>query len=470
MGSMPAYDPARALIATLVWLLVGAIPIALGAGAVRANGLDECKAPGPVGKTAAGADAPDLVWDDVSIARSRRTWAAVAAAPSSARPAVPAQRVLVSAPRDASLWIVPDEDSPSGHRIATRAGMLTTIRPSPDGRDAYYATCDGWIGRVDLERLAPLVVVRGALRLADFAVSSDGRHVAVASLEPPALLVFDRDLVLTRRLAGRDASGKREAPVTVVADAAARRSFVATLPAIGELWEVSYDPTAEDIPAGVIHDFLFREGAFVRGYLNPRRTRLGSPPDGARVDTAMHEVAVATSGVHSLDVVHLDVRRRIATVPLNAAPLIARAASWLDGKHRLLVMPLQGSGIALLDADRGRLIAHVATPGEVATLAAHDRSGRLWLTYAGDAEHRAVVQPLDLGRRALGAAWRPAPHGDIQAVLYAPAGDRVFVAAGLADGSIAAFDAVTLQQRWRIAVRWPAALQVAPLSASNVSR
>ena len=35
-----------------------------------------------------------------------------------------------------------------------------------------------------------------------------------------------------------------------------------------------YNPKADDIPAGMIHDFKYKEGALVPGFLNPVRTQL----------------------------------------------------------------------------------------------------------------------------------------------------------------------------------------------------
>ena len=54
----------------------------------------------------------------------------------------------------------------------------------------------------------------------------------------------------------------------------ARKSFVAALKDVPEVWEISYDPKAEPIATGYIHDYQYKEGSFVPGYLNPRRTQL----------------------------------------------------------------------------------------------------------------------------------------------------------------------------------------------------
>ena len=46
---------------------------------------------------------------------------------------------------------------------------------------------------------------------------------------------------------------------------------------LAELWEISYDPKAEDFYDGPVHDFRMGEGVPVRGFLDVRR-RVASEP------------------------------------------------------------------------------------------------------------------------------------------------------------------------------------------------
>lgn len=59
---------------------------------------------------------------------------------------------------------------------------------------------------------------------------------------------------------------------------------------LAELWEISYDPKAEDFYDGLVHDFRLGEGVPVRGFLNPRRTYLAEPLQRLRVDPVSTEV------------------------------------------------------------------------------------------------------------------------------------------------------------------------------------
>jgi hypothetical protein len=377
-------------------------------------------------------------------------------------------RWLVSAPADAALWIVPVDDPRGAHRVAIRPQGLAGVQVTRDGRDAFVATHDGWVGRIDLLRGVRVAEVRVAERLAGLAVAADGGHLAVAAIDPPALVVLDRRLAPLNRLDGADAAGALRSPVASVADATARRSFVAALPALREVWEVSYDPAAHDLPAGMIHDFRFREGAFVRGYLNPRRIRVDEAPAQLHVAPALHEVMAADGHGAALHVVHLDVRRRIGTLPLAGPPLLERAVGGAPGAAGGWWVPVRGGGLALVDPDRVRVLRTTATRAEVAAIAAHDRAPRAWLAYAGSGP-RDLLEPLGADGAIGAPGWRPAPGAPIAAVAYDAAGERLAVAFEGDEGGLAAHDATTLQQAWRLRLPRPASIRALP-PAADVSR
>ena len=159
-------------------------------------------------------------------------------------------------------------------RFASRYALHGGPKFSPDGRFVYFASRDGWISKYDLWNLALVAEVRAGLNTRNAAVSGDGKYVAVANYLPHTLTILDANLELVKVLPVADREGKRSSRVSAVYDAAPRRSFVVALKDVQELWEVSYDPQAADIPVGLIHDFRYREGAFLPGFLNPRRTQL----------------------------------------------------------------------------------------------------------------------------------------------------------------------------------------------------
>ena len=91
------------------------------------------------------------------------------------------------------------------------------------------------------------------------------------------MAIFDADLRLVKTFAATPRDAATTSRVAAVADAAPRRSFVVVMQDIPEIWEISYDPQAEPIYQGLVHDYRLREGIAEPGFLNPRRTRLAAP-------------------------------------------------------------------------------------------------------------------------------------------------------------------------------------------------
>jgi hypothetical protein len=261
-------------------------------------------------------------WDAAAI---RASWTPVPGeAGAKALPAVPAGW-LISEQQGRVLRFLSHPDLKELHRITLSQALVGSPRFSADGRYAYWFSADGWVNRYDLLRLRPLERVRVGLEISDIQLSAQGDHIAVANRSPHSLVILDAELRLLQWLPAQDKSGALSAPVTGLFHAPARSSFVAVMENLLELWEVSYDPQAAEIPAGMIHDFLFREGMFVPGYLHPRRSRLEAPLQAARLVADGHELLAQAVNETAMQVIHLDVRRQILTVPL------ARPVQWSGG-------------------------------------------------------------------------------------------------------------------------------------------
>jgi hypothetical protein len=150
-------------------------------------------------------------------------------------------------------------------------------------------------------------------------VSSDGRFIAKVTDQPPALVLMDAGLSVLKVLPLTAKNGTATSRVAALHDAPARRSFVVALKDVPEVWEVSYNPTAEDIAVGMVHDFQYKEGAFIPGYLNPRRTFLPDPLDDFSFSRDYSELIGAVGKTGKRVLVNLDVRRQIAELDQTEA-------------------------------------------------------------------------------------------------------------------------------------------------------
>lgn len=177
------------------------------------------------------------------------------------------------------------------------------------------------------------------------AASPDGRWVAAAHAEQLSLL--DASGTLQSAFHGTHPGGELRDQATTLFSLPQRRCFVAAWPALGEMWEISLDPQAAPIFDGLVHDYRMGEAIAKPGYLGARRAQLGRPlPNFSFADARVPWLA-GTQGAE-VAVMHLDVRRRIAALPAQAASpagaTLRRAARehgafdwWLPAGHDIHV-------------------------------------------------------------------------------------------------------------------------------------
>ena len=206
------------------------------------------------------------------------------------------------------------------HRFPSRYALHGGPKFTPDGRFVLFGSRDGWITKFDLWNLTVVAEVRAGLNMRNVAVSGDGQWVMAANYFPHTLALFDADLNLVKSYAATTLDGRTSSRVSAVYDAAPRKSFVIALKDIPELWEISYDPKAESIYDGLVHDFRMAEGISKPGTFGVRRTKLEEPLDDFFFDQGYTQVLGATraksDGQPSAQVVNLDIRRKVADLTI----------------------------------------------------------------------------------------------------------------------------------------------------------
>lgn len=376
------------------------------------------------------------------------TVAAAAAAQPAA--AAPAQHLLVvqADPPQATL-VDADRLRPVGS-VALPRVTLGAPRFSPDGRYAWFGARDGWISRVDLRALRIAGEARVGDALASFALSSDGRWLLAGNETPPTLVLLDAELNLVKTFAAATADGKRTSRVGTVTDAAPRTSFVVALRDIPEMWEISYNPRAEDIYAGLVHDFRMGEGVPMRGFHNARRSQLVEPLVNLFFDDAhTHVVGSSEAEPATAQVVNLDVRRRIATLALRGRPVLASglAFGW-QGTQALAVPNAELGALDVIDMRNWKLALSVPRPGPGAWLAGRAAGQPRWWA---DAAAGAAWTAFDKATLAPGATLQlPAPA--VAPLTFTADGRRLLACTS---GLVLAYDAATLAPAGRLALASP---------------
>ncbi len=335
------------------------------------------------------------------------------------------------------------------HRFASRFALHGGPKFTPDGRYVFFASRDGWISKFDLWNLKTVAEVRAGLNTRNAAVSADGKYVMAANFLPHSLVVLDADLELVKIL-------ETPSRVSAVYDAAPRKSFVAALKDVPELWEISYDPQAEPIAAGLVHDYRFKEGEFVPGFLNARRTQLGQVLDDFFFTPDFRQVVGASRDGKRGQVVHLDVRRAIAEVDLPGLPHLASGITWERNGRRVMATPnLRESVVSVLAVDGWKTLAEIPTLGPGYFLRSHEATRYAWVDSMIGPKGRDTLQVIDKDTLEVVARLTPAPGKTLAHVEFDRYGRYALASLWETDGALIVFDARTLAEVKRIPMNKP---------------
>lgn len=334
-------------------------------------------------------------------------------------------------------------------RFASRYALHGGPKFSPDGRFVYFASRDGWISKYDLWNLKMVAEVRAGINARNAAVSSDGKYVMVANYLPHSVVVLDDELHFIKEI-------QTDSRVSAVYDAAPRKSFIAALKDVPELWEISYDPKAEDIPGGLVHDYRMKEGAFLPGFLNPRRTPLEDVLDDFFFTPDYRQLIGAQRDGRHAQVVNLDVRRAIATLELPGLPHLGSGIAWERGGRRVMATPNLREGlVTVFDAESWKTIAQVPTLGPGFFLRSHEASRYAWVDSMMSPKGRDTLQVIDKETLEVVARLTPEPGKTLAHVEFDRYGRYVLASLWEDDGALIVFDARTLKEVKRIPMRKP---------------
>lgn len=339
-------------------------------------------------------------------------------------------------------------------RFPTRYALHGGPKFSPDGRFVYFASRDGWISKVDLWSFELVAEVRAGLNTRNAAVSGDGRYVMVGNYLPHTVVLLDENLDLVKVIPAAARDGKTSR-VSAVYDAAPRSSFIVALKDVPELWEVSYDPKAPEIAEGLVHDYRTREGAFVPGFLNPRRTPLGEALDDFFFTLDYSQVIGASREAGKGQVVNLDARRKVADLALPGMPHLGSGITFETGGRRVMASPnLKEGVVSVIDMATWKPVAQVSTYGPGFFLRSHDATPYAWIDGMMGAR-KDTLQVIDKRTLAIAGEVTPSPGKTAAHVEFDRRGRFALVSVWESDGAVVVYDAATLKEVKRIPASKP---------------
>ena len=346
------------------------------------------------------------------------------------------------------------------HRFQSRFALHGGPKFTPDGRFVFFASRDGWITKFDLWNLKVVAEVRAGINTRNAAVSGDGKWVAVANYLPHSLVILDAELGLKKILPVTDKDGKVSSRVSAVYDASPRQSFVAALKDVKEVWEVSYNPKAPDIPAGMIHDFKYKEGAFIEGFLNAQRSVLDDYLDDFYFTQGYDEVMGASrndaKAAVTGQVVNLDARKKIADLELPGMPHLGSGISWKwQGKTVMATPNLNEGVISIIDMATWKTIKQIKTRGPGFFMRSHESSRYAWTDSMMSKEFKDTMQIIDKEKLEIVAELKPEPGKTFAHVEFTKDGKYVLASLWEMDGALIIYDAATLREVKRLPMKKP---------------
>ena len=346
------------------------------------------------------------------------------------------------------------------HRFASRYALHGGPKFSPDGRYVYFGSRDGWITQYDLWNLSIVAEVRAGLNMRNVAVSGDGKFVMAANTLPRTLALFDASLNLVKSYPATTLDGKAASRVSAVYDAAPRRSFVVALKDIPELWEISYEPQAEPIFDGYVHDYKMGEAIAKPGYLGVRRTPLDEPLDDFFFDQSYRNVLGATrpkteNGAATAQVVNLDARRKIADLPIAGMPHLGSGITFAWNGTTVLASPnLKGGSVDVIDMKTWQSVATIPTPGPGFFMRSHGATRYAWTDSMMSPTAKDTLTLIDKTTLKAVASVRE-PGKTLAHIEFTKDGRYALASVWEMDGALIVFDATTLKEVKRLPMSKP---------------
>lgn len=406
---------------------------------------------------------PAPAWSDDDVRASRVETAGAKDLP--ARPAWkadPMNLFVVVEGGDHHVSLVDGDRFEVIHRFASRYALHGGPKFTPDGRFVFFGSRDGWITKYDLWNLTVVAEVRAGLNMRNVAVSGDGRWVMAANYLPRTVVLFDADLNFVKRYDATTLDGKEASRVSAVYDAAPRNSFVVALKDIPEVWEISYDPKAPPIYDGLVHDYKMGEAIAKPGYHGVRRTPLDEPLDDFFFDQDYRHVLGSTrpksgaaDGAPTAQVVNLDVRRKIAELPIAGMPHLGSGITFAWNGTTVLASPnLKDGAIDVIDMKTWKTVKTIPTPGPGFFMRSHEATRYAWADSMMSPTAKDTLTLIDKATLTPMATLRE-PGRTLAHTEFTKDGRYALVSVWETDGAIIVFDAQTLKEVKRLPMSKP---------------
>ncbi len=321
------------------------------------------------------------------------------------------------------------------HRFKSRYALHGGPKFTSDGRYVFFGSRDGWVSKFDLYTLGITAEVRAGINIRNIAVSSDNRFLMVANYLPHTLVLLNTsDLSVARVIPVGD--GKNSSRVSAVYNAPPRKSFIAALKDIREVWEISY-------AAGKPANFPIR------------RIKLGDYLDDFFFSQAYDKLIGTARNAKNGQVIDLDLGKKIADVPISGMPHLGSGITFTyKGRRVMATQHIREPKITVIDMQDWSIIKTIPTRGPGFFLRSHENTPYIWGgVFFGP--NRDMMHIIDKKTLEIIKTLRPVPGKTLAHVEFTKTGSHALVSLWEKDGALLIFDAKTFREVARLPMSKP---------------
>jgi mono/diheme cytochrome c family protein/DNA-binding beta-propeller fold protein YncE len=344
------------------------------------------------------------------------------------------------------------------HRFPTRYALHGGPKFTPDGRYVFFMSRDGWVTKYDLYALGTVAEVRAGINARNIAMSEDGSYIAVANYLPNTLVILNaRDLSVEKVFEAKDRWGK-PSRVSAVYQARPRKSFIAALKDVPEIWEIMTDPKAGPVYGGLVHsnEAGMKEALSAgSGLFALRRIETPEPLDDFFFTPDYRNLIGSARDGNSAVVVNLNVGRAIARIDLPGLPHLGSGIAWTYKGRPVMATPhLKEGRISVIAIDDWSVVKTIETKGPGFFLRSHENTRYAW-TDVFFGPHRDLIHVIDKQTLEIVKTLRPAPGKTAAHVEFDRDGSHALASIWDKDGALVVYDARTLQEVKRLPMSKP---------------
>ncbi|MBK7842361.1 MAG: c-type cytochrome [Bdellovibrionales bacterium] len=338
-----------------------------------------------------------------------------------------------------------------------RPGLHGGIKYSSNGRYAYVASRDGWVTKIDVYNLKPVMEARVGINLRNIAISDDGKYLMAGNQLPNTLVLLrtsDFSIIKTWNVADRQATPSR---VSAVYAAKPRQSFVIALRDASEVWEINYSEDPPAVHEGLVHDFRTDSGE-----LEQKREMF--PLRRIPVDRAIEDfffnpdysylIGTSRDGGKA-QILNLIVGRTIKTIDIEGMPHLGSGIAWARNKTIVMAAPnLKAGEISIIDTKTWQVLKKIQTGGAGFFLRSHEKTKYAWAD-AFLSEKRDEIYLINKNNLKVEKILKPIPGKTAAHVEFTKDGRTALVSIWDDEGYLIAFDSKTLKEIKRIPMKKP---------------